>query len=119
MSRNQGSMSKNRREVGVRTTGKGSEGIRPAWVGQRGIAQGDHVTTARRGDTGYRGEKREGEKSFQPVPFGNSVALNSKSAPGQGRTIHARGTQCQTGPANPGSPPERGELFPGWPTKQR
>jgi hypothetical protein len=43
------------------------------------------------------------------VPLGNEVALNSKSSPGQGRTIHASGSQAQHGPVvgtHPGPTPD-------------
>src|SRR6516165_6295272 len=43
--------------------------------------------------------------SFQPVPFGNSVALNiGKGGPGTGRTIHATAGQGQHGPVDKGMP---------------
>src|SRR5262249_2935701 len=48
------------------------------------------------------------------VPSGNQVALNSGQRPGQGRTIHGRGTQAVHGPANPGSPRPVGEFFDGF-----
>jgi hypothetical protein len=48
------------------------------------------------------------------VPPGNLVALNSGSKPGQGRTIHATGSQAHHG-SNPGNPrPSDGPIFPGF-----
>jgi hypothetical protein len=101
-------------ETKVRT-GSGSKSARPAGVAQIGYAVGDHSTN-NPNSTGYRGEKLHGpaSRNFQPVPFGNEVALNSKSAPGQGRTIYKTGSQCQTGPVDkgqPGLPSTRGQ----WP----
>jgi hypothetical protein len=88
-------------------TGSGSRNARPAGVAQLGQAQGDHITN-RPGSTGYRGEKLHGpaERNFQPVPFGNSVALNvGQGAPGAGRTLYGKsGSQGQHGAPNPGSP---------------
>jgi hypothetical protein len=55
--------------------------------------------------------------NFAPK-FGNEVALNSKSAPGQGRTIHERGTQGTHGPVASGSPPPEGQIFPGLPGRR-
>jgi hypothetical protein len=44
------------------------------------------------------------------TPYGPEVSLNSKSAPGQGRTIMRSGSQGTHGPVNQGSPrgPARG-----------
>jgi hypothetical protein len=69
-----------------------------------GAMQGDHVT--RKGEsTGWRGEKlHDPSKNFQPVKFGNEVALNvGKGGPGTGRDVHASGSQQQYG-TNPGNP---------------
>jgi hypothetical protein len=90
-------------ETRVRT-GSGSRGTRPAGVGQIGALQGDHVTAFGGSQTPYRGERLHNDRNFQPVPFGNEVALNvGKGGPGTGRTIYKTGTQCQTG-TNPGNP---------------
>jgi hypothetical protein len=83
-------------------TGSGSHGTNPGYVGQLGQKQGSHAT--RQGDTGYRGEKMHDRPSFNPVPFGNAVALNSKTAPGQGRTHYHCGSQGTHGATNPGNP---------------
>src|SRR5690348_8775334 len=71
-------------------TGSGSRGTRPAGVQMLGTMQGDHVTTHGGSATGYRGERLHNDKNFQPVPFGNEVALNvGKGGCGTGRTIYA------------------------------
>jgi hypothetical protein len=69
-----------------------------------GNVQGDHVTN--KGSTGYTGERLHNpERNFQPVKFGNEVALNvGKGGCGTGRTIYASGSQGTQGATNPGSP---------------
>jgi hypothetical protein len=86
-------------------TGSGSKSIRPAGVSQLGYAVGDH-TTNRPGSSGYRGEKLHNpERNFNPVPYGNSVALNvNGGGPGKGRTVYASGSQGTQGSVAPGSP---------------
>jgi hypothetical protein len=84
-------------------TGTGSRGTHPGGVAQLGQHVGDH-TTNRPGSSGYRGEPLHNNRSFQPVKFGNEVALNvGRGGPGTGRTIYKTGSQCQTG-TNPGNP---------------
>jgi len=101
-------------EKSVRTGG-GSKSTRPAGVSQIGYQVGDH-TTNRPGSRGYRGEKLHGpaERNFQPVKFGNEVALNvGKGGCGTGRTLYGQaGTQGTHGLTNPGNPrpPGRGIL---------
>jgi len=67
---------------------------------------GKHATN--RDDTDYRGEKLHHDRSFQPVKFGNEVALNvGKGGCGTGRTIYASGSQSGSGghgAPNPGNP---------------
>jgi hypothetical protein len=66
---------------------------------------GDHVT--QRGEsTGYTGEKLHNpSRDFQPVKFGNEVALNVRGGgPGVGRTVYASGSQGTQGAVNPGDP---------------
>src|SRR6516164_899744 len=84
-------------------TGKGSYATTPGYVGQLGNKQGNHPT---RGEpTSYRGEPMHSGPSFQPVPFGNQVALNvGKGGPGTGRDVHASGSQGVHGGTNPGNP---------------
>ena len=90
-------------EKSVRT-GTGSRGTHPGGVAQLGQHTGDH-TTNRPGTSGYRGEPLHNNRSFQPVPFGNEVALNvGKGGPGTGRDVHASGSQGVHGGTNPGNP---------------
>jgi hypothetical protein len=76
---------------GVRT-GANSRGSSPASANQLGAA------------TAFKREAVEAGRGYDGAKYGNEVALNSKSAPGQGRTIHPCGSQNQWGPANPGGP---------------
>ena len=90
-------------------TGSGSKSARPAGVSQIGYAVGDH-TTNRPGSSGYRGERLHNpERNFQPVPFGNEVALNvGKGGCGTGRTNYGQsGTQGQHGQAAAGNAPAK------------
>jgi hypothetical protein len=85
--------------------GTGSKGTRPAGVAMLGTMQGDHVTTHGGSATGYRGEKLHHDRSFQPVPFGNQVALNvGPGGPGKGYTLYGQsGSQaCHGKPAQGG-----------------
>jgi hypothetical protein len=84
-------------------TGSGSKSTNPGGVGQIGQSQGTHVT--RHGESDYRGEIFHKPPNFQPVKFGNEVALNvGKGGPGTGRTTYASGSQdCHGTPAQ-GSP---------------
>jgi hypothetical protein len=98
-------------------TGSGSRNARPAGATNIGLMYGDH-TTNRPGSSGYRGEKLHGpaERNFQPVKFGNEVALNvGKGGCGTGRTLHgqagSQGTHGATTPGAPGLPSTRGQ----WP----
>ena len=79
-------------------TGTGSHSTRPAGATQIGLKVGDHVTRMG-GSTGYKGERLHNpEKNFQPVKFGNEVALNvGKGGCGTGRTIYSCGSQSQHG----------------------
>jgi hypothetical protein len=98
--------SKNVVQQSVRT-GSGSRGTRPGGAESIGKSYGDHITN--KDSTGYRGPKFHDDKSFQPVPFGNQVALNvGKGGPGTGRTLYGQsGQQGQHGPVA-GSPRPRG-----------
>ena len=92
-------------------TGSGSRSTNPGYVGQLGNKQGSHVT---RGDeSSYRGEIFHRGPSFQPVPFGNEVALNvGGGGPGTGRKVYASGSQGMTGNVAPGNPPaQRGDIL--------
>jgi hypothetical protein len=80
--------------VGVRT-GAQSKGSSPASASQLGQS------------TAFTKEQVNAGRGYDGAKLGNEVALNSKSAPGQGRQIHACGSQGQWGPTNPGE--SRGE----------
>src|SRR5262249_4373669 len=101
-----GPSSKNVVRPNVRT-GTGSRGARPAGVQMLGTMQGSHVT--RGGESSYRGEPLHGGRSFQPVPFGNEVALNvGKGGCGTGRTLYGQaGSQGTHGATNPGNAPAK------------
>jgi hypothetical protein len=90
-------------EKSVRT-GTGSRSARPGGVGQIGQMQGSHVTRGE--ESSYRGEPLHNDRSFQPVKFGNEVALNvGKGGPGTGReTFRTGGQGCHGQPAS-GNPP--------------
>ena len=83
--------------------GAGSRSTNPGGVGQLGNMQGSHVTRGE--DSNYRGDPLHSGRSFNPVPFGNQVALNvGKGGPGTGRDVHASGSQGVHGGTNPGNP---------------
>jgi hypothetical protein len=98
-------------------TGAGSKGINPGWVSQVGVAMGTHAQESGSRTLNPFDKMHTKDPNFG-VKFGNEVALNSKSAPGQGRTIHATGSQGQYGPAAPGNPPPDGPIFPGFPGRR-
>src|SRR6516162_10747886 len=90
-------------------TGTGSRGTRPGGAEGIGKIYGDHVTN--KDSTGYRGPKFHDGKSFQPVKFGNEVALNvGKGGCGTGRTIYSTGSQSTHGDVA-GSPRPQGRGF--------
>src|SRR3974390_1102237 len=89
-------------EKSVRT-GSGSHSTRPAGVAQLGNKQGSHVTS--HSESSYRGEPLHNDRNFQPVPFGNEVALNvGKGGCGTGRTIYSTGSQDMHGQPAAGNP---------------
>jgi hypothetical protein len=101
-SRGGGYHSRQHVEKSVRT-GTGSHSTRPGGVGQLGQKQGSHVT--RHSDSDYRGERLHNpSKNFQPVKFGNEVALNvGRGGCGTGRTLYGQaGSQGTHGSVNPG-----------------
>jgi hypothetical protein len=94
-------------------TGSGSRSARPAGVAQLGQSQGSHVTANK--DTTYRGESLHNQRSFQPVPFGNSVALNvGKGGPGNGRTTMHCGSQSTHGPVAGNAPTKGRDILRGF-----
>jgi len=90
-------------------TGTGSRGTHPGGVAQLGQHVGDKATHGNPKGTGYRGEPLHNNRSFQPVPFGNEMALNvGKGGPGTGREVMASGSQgCHGQPAAGNPPPNR------------
>jgi hypothetical protein len=100
-------------EKSVRT-GSGSHNARPAGTAQIGNMWGDKATH-QKGSTGYTGEKLHGPaaRDFQPVPFGNEVALNvGKGGCGTGRTLYGQsGSQGLHGQPAPGNPPPKRGTF--------
>jgi hypothetical protein len=93
-------------------TGSGSKSIRPGWVGQRGIAQGDHSTDNRK-SSGYRGTPKFDGNNFQPVKFGNELALNvGKGGPGVGYKTYACGSQQGLKPAVPQTSSDWSQSYP-------
>lgn len=99
-------------------TGSGSKSTNPGGVGQIGQSQGSHVTN--KGDTGYRGEIFHKPPNFQPVKFGNEVALNVGSGGcGTGRTIHKTGSQGLTGSGGAPEPAGRDILSEYGPDSKR
>jgi hypothetical protein len=105
---NQGISSKNVIHPSVRT-GSGSRGTHPGGVAQLGQHVGDKATHGNSKGSGYRGEPLHNDRSFQPVPFGNEVALNVKGGgPGTGRTLYGQsGSQGCHGAVNPGNAPAK------------
>jgi hypothetical protein len=87
-------------------TGTGSKGTHPGGVAQLGQHVGDKATHGDPKGSGYRGEPLHNNRSFQPVPFGNEVALNvGKGGCGTGRTLYGQaGSQGTHGATNPGNP---------------
>ena len=92
-------------------TGSGSKGISPGWVGQKGQLVGNHITDDK--NTGYTGEKKLTGKNFDPVKFGNEVALNvGKGGCGTGRNLYGQsGSQGTHGAVVPGNPPPQRKSF--------
>jgi hypothetical protein len=90
-------------------TGTGSRGTRPAGTAQIGIMYGDKATHGDPKGTGYTGERLHNDRNFQPVKFGNEVALNvGKGGCGTGRTIHSTGSQGTHGQPAAGNPRPQG-----------
>jgi hypothetical protein len=83
-------------------TGSGSHSTNPGYVSQLGNKVGSHT---RQGDTGYRGEAFHDGRDFQPVKFGNELAMNvGKGGPGTGRDVSHCGSQGTHGAVASGSP---------------
>jgi hypothetical protein len=96
-------------------TGTGPRSARPAGVAMFGTMQGSHSTVGGGSETSYRGERLHNDRTFQPVKFGNEVALNvGKGGPGTGRTLHGQsGSQgCHGSPAQGESRPSTKGQWP-------
>jgi hypothetical protein len=92
-------------------TGTGSRGVHEGGVGQLGEKQGNHVTSTV--NTEYRGHPLHNDRSFQPVKFGNEMALNCGKDGRGGRTNYGTsGSQGCHGQPDRGSarPQGRGIL---------
>jgi hypothetical protein len=116
--RNQGSQSRNVTERPVRV-GNRSDVVNPRGVSQVGQSLGNHVTeSARKGrpvENMYAGRLPAGGPGG--VPLGNQKALDvGKGGPGTGREVMRSGSQCVTGPVNPGAtrPGADKPIFPGF-----
>jgi hypothetical protein len=99
-------------------TGSPAQGMHPGGVSQLGEAVGNHITD-RRGASNYRGDPWTDGKTPAggAVPLGNAVATRvGKGGPGADRTVMRSGSQCQTGPTNPGQPAPGASkpIFPGF-----
>jgi hypothetical protein len=102
-----GGINSNKRVERPVKTGSRAEAISERGTSQIGQSLGNHITD-RRGTVSGAVEKVRGELRApgQPgsVPLGNQIAGNvGKCGPGTGRRLYGKsGSQCQTGPANPG-----------------
>jgi hypothetical protein len=104
-------------------SGPGARAANVRWTSQIGASQGNRAQNALDGGggvvlKGIRAQPFKGP-NFNPVPQGNAVAASSVCGVGGSRTIIRTGGQGQHGPVNRGNPAPKGELFPGFPTKQR
>ena len=88
-------------------TGTGSRGTHPGGVAQLGQHVGDKATHGNSKGAGYRGEPLHNDKSFQPVPFGNQVALNVPWLPAWPYNVLPvpQPPLPTHGATNPGNPP--------------
>jgi hypothetical protein len=109
---NQGIRSKNVTHKPVRT-GAQRERIRVAGIAQLGQMQGNHAM-GRADRLPYSGVEAFGGTGFKSE-LGNTLAAKTKCGPGGSREVMPSGSQCMTGPVNPGQPltPKR-EIFPGF-----
>jgi hypothetical protein len=90
-------------------TGAGSKGSSPASAAQLGAS------------TAFRKDQVDAGPAYNPTKYGNELALNSKSAPGQGRTLYGQGgVQGIHGPvAGTPRPPSRDILSEFGPEKSK
>jgi hypothetical protein len=107
--RNQGSRSRNVKEVG-NSYGNRASVVNPRAVSQIGSQLSNHVTESggkvgRAAETFYTGRKPAGLPGG--VPLGNEIATRGLGV-GGGRKLYGQsGTNCVYGPTNPGVPENR------------
>jgi hypothetical protein len=103
------------KNVGVRY-GAVAKPSSPGGVSQIGSSMGNHATGSGKLNRSVIG--MDGGKTPISVPLGNQLATNvGGGGPGTGRQLLGKsGTQCQTGPANPGQPNAGAnkKIFPGF-----
>ena len=80
-------------------TGSPSKGSVPGAADQLGQA------------TAFRKEQVGAGRGYDGAKYGNELALNSKSAPGQGRTIHPCGSQGTHGPVAGAPRPQGADIL--------
>ena len=89
---------------------------RPGGAGQIGTSIGTHVTEKRR-ETDYRGVPVFNGGAIS-LKLGNQIAAETTCGVGGSRSVYKTGSQQTHGSVNPGNPPPRSELFPGWSSKK-
>lgn len=109
---NQGIQSRNTRHIRAPKIEPRSRAKNPAGVSQLGNHIGSHVTSARGGDTGYRGQSLERGQGYNPPvgPTNNVAAVGV----GGGRTVYRCGSQQAYGNPNPGNPASGGDPLEHW-----
>jgi hypothetical protein len=80
-------------------TGAPSRASSPAAAGQLGAS------------TAFKKDQVNAGRGYDGAKLGNELALNSKSAPGQGRTIHSCGSQGQWGAPDRGNSPPAKDIL--------
>jgi hypothetical protein len=100
MAMNQGIKSKNVSHRSAPKVEPRAKAINPGGVGQLGASQGRHSTN--KGDSTYSGEKWSAGRGYA-TPVG-PTSLSNNGPHGEGRNVHACGTQGSHGATNPGSP---------------
>jgi hypothetical protein len=105
-------MNKNVRPSALATQPK-THRVSVAATDQLGRMLGNHSTEGER----TRSAKKSLHQGpgFQPVKYGNEVALNvGGGGPGKGRQVYRSGQQCTHGATNPGNAPSSGDVLEGW-----
>jgi len=110
---NQGIRSKNVTRPSALATQPKTHRVSVAASDQLGRMLGNHSTEGGRGQSAKQ-SLHQGP-GFQPVKYGNEVALNvGGGGPGIGRTVMPRGQQAHHGPANPGNAPSKADVLEHW-----